>query len=252
MQHHRTIIQQFSLQAVPFVQLPGHSDSIQLLIEFSRVSTTDTVLDLACGPGLVTCAFAEHAAHVAGIDLTPKMIEQAEQRQREKHVTNVSWKIGDVLPLPFLDASFSCVITRYSFHHFLDPLTVLSEMVRVCKPCGRVMVVDAVLPSEKAEAYNHMEKLRDPSHTKALSFNEMAAMIEESGLKEIRTARYTVDMELEQQLATSFPHPGDKETLRHLFASDIGHDRMGLGTHRIHGAIYFAYPILITVGEKTA
>ena len=114
------------------------------------------------------------------------------------------------------------------------------------------MVVDAVLPSEKAEAYNHMEKLRDPSHTKALSFNEMAAMIEESGLKEIRTARYTVAMELEQQLATSFPHPGDEEKLRHLFASDIGQDRMGLDTHRIHSEIHFAYPILITVGEKIA
>lgn len=147
MQHHRTIIEQFSLQAVPFAELPGHSDSIQRLIEFSQVSAADTVLDLACGPGLVACAFAEHTAHVTGIDLTPKMIEQAEKRQRENHVTNVSWKIGNVLPLPFPDSSFSCVITRYIFHHFLDPRGVLSEMVRVCEPCGTVMVVDAVLPS---------------------------------------------------------------------------------------------------------
>ncbi len=250
MHHHHTIIEQFSLQAVPFAELPGHSDSIQRLIEFSQVSTADTVLDLACGPGLVACAFAEHTAHVTGIDLTPKMIAQAEKCQRENHVTNVSWKIGNVLSLPFSDSSFSCVITRYSFHHFLDPRAVLAEMVRVCKPCGTVMVVDAVLPSEKIEAYNHMETLRDPSHTKALSFNEMATMIEKSGLRKMRTARYTVAMELEQQLAASFPNPGDEETLRHLFASDIGHDRMGLSTHRIHGAIHFSYPILMTVGEK--
>ncbi|MCW5782862.1 MAG: methyltransferase domain-containing protein [Nitrospirales bacterium] len=252
MEHHDTIISQFTLQAVPFAELPGHSASMDMLVQFSGVGARDTVLDVACGPGIVACELAKHAAHVTGLDLTPTMIEEAGKRQQEQNLTNVSWHIGDVLPLPFPSAHFSCVVTRYSFHHFLDPMAVLLEMVRVCKPHGRVMVVDAVLPSEKIEAYNRMEQLRDPSHTKALSFAEMAIAIETSGLTNIKTGRYKVEMELERQLAASFPHPGDKDKLGRIFESDIGKDAMGVGVHRMGSEIHFAYPILITVGQKVA
>lgn len=250
MEHNDTIITQFTLQAVPFAELPGHSESMDMLIQCSGVCARDTVLDVACGPGIVTCKFAKHAAHVTGLDLTPTMIEEAGKRQQEQNLTNVSWHIGDVLPLPFPDAHFSCVVTRYSFHHFLDPMAVLLEMVRVCKPDGRVMVVDAVLPSEKIHAYNRMEQLRDPSHTQALSFDEMAAAIETSGLINITTGRYKVEMELEQQLAASFPLSGGKNTLRQMFQADIEKDAMGVGVHRMGSEIRFAYPILITVGQK--
>jgi ubiquinone/menaquinone biosynthesis C-methylase UbiE len=252
MEHNEKIIEQFSLQAIPFSELAGHSDSLQMLIEFSEVSDTDSVLDVACGPGIVACKFAEYAAHITGIDITPKMIEQAKNRQQEKNLTNTSWEIGNVMPLPFPDSHFSLVITRYSFHHFLDPMAVMSEMVRVCKPGGKVMVVDLMLPPDKVDAFNHMEKLRDPSHTKALCSNEMAAIIGGTGLEGIKTERYKVNMELEAQLAASFPNPGDDEKLRQMFSSDIGQDLMGIGTRRVGGEIHFSYPILVTVGRKVA
>jgi ubiquinone/menaquinone biosynthesis C-methylase UbiE len=250
--HDDTIIQQFSLQAKPFAELPGHSDALHLLLQCAGAAQSDVVLDVACGPGIVACAFAEHVAHVTGIDITPTMIEQATKRQHERHLQNVAWHIGTVLPLPFPDAQFSIVVTRYSFHHLLDPMAVLLEMVRVCRPGGKVMVVDAVLPAEKAAAYNRMEKLRDPSHTQALSVEEMSHMVHASGLRHSRTARYTVEMELETQLAASFPNPGDDEKFRQLVTADIGHDHLGVGTHRVGRDIHFAYPILITVGEKVA
>lgn len=80
----------------------------------SGVSATDNVLDVACGPGLVACEFAAHAKHVTGIDITPMMIEQAKERQVSKGLTNISWQVGDVLPLPFSDMQFSIVLTRYT------------------------------------------------------------------------------------------------------------------------------------------
>lgn len=252
MSHDDTILQQFSLQAKPFAEMPGHSDALQLLIQCSGAAQSDVVLDVACGPGLVACAFAEHVAHVTGIDITPTMIEQARKRQLDNNLQNVTWHIGTVLPLPFPDAQFSIVVTRYSFHHLLDPMAVLLEMVRVCRPGGRVLVADAVLPAEKVAAYNRMEKLRDPSHTQALSVEEMSRMVHASGLRQVRTTRYTVEMELETQLAASFPNPGDDEKIRQLVMADIGHDHLGIGAHRVGGEIHFAYPILITVGEKVA
>jgi ubiquinone/menaquinone biosynthesis C-methylase UbiE len=250
--HNQTIIEQFSQQAVPFAQKPGHSDSIQVLIEMSGVSGRDQVLDVACGPGLVACAFAPHARQVTGIDITPAMIEQARRLQGEKQLKNLAWQVGDVLPLPFPEASFSVVLTRYSLHHFLHPEVVLAEMVRVCRPGGRVLVADVVLPPEKAQAYNRMEKLRDPSHTHALTYPEMAGLIGASGLTNIQTRHYKVEMELENQLRASFPHPGDADRIRRLFEADLGVDDLGVAAHRQGSEIHFAYPILVVVGEKPA
>jgi ubiquinone/menaquinone biosynthesis C-methylase UbiE len=135
----------------------------------SEVGVQDIVQDVACGAGLVTTAFAAKAKQVTGIDLTPAMIERARQIQREKGLTNLSWQIGTVLALPYPDASFSLVVTRYSFHHFLKPLAVFAEMVRVCIPGGRILMADVIMLPEKRDFLDHEEKLRDPSHTRTLT-----------------------------------------------------------------------------------
>ena len=250
--HNQIIVEQFSQQAIPFAKKSGHSDAMHMLIEMSGVSGEDQVLDVACGPGLVACAFAPHARHVTGIDITPAMIEQARRLQDEKQLENLTWQVADVLPLPFPGDSFSVVLTRYSLHHFLDPAAVLAEMVRVCRPGGRALVADVVLPPEKAGAYNRMERLRDPSHTRALTYPEMAEIVGASGLTDIRTGHYKVEMELEKQLRASFPNPGDADRIRRLFEADLGIDDLGVGAHRQGTKIHFAYPILVVVGEKSA
>ena len=73
------------------------------------------------------------------------MIEEARRKQKSMGLTNIDWQIGDVLRLQFAVSSFSAVITRYSFHHFLDPKAVLVEMVRVCQLGGRVVVIDVFM-----------------------------------------------------------------------------------------------------------
>jgi len=50
------------------------------------------------------------------------------------------------------DESFSMVITRYSFHHFVEPEMVFKEMKRVCKKDGKIMVVDVAIQPGKREA----------------------------------------------------------------------------------------------------
>ena len=137
-QQRRLILDQFTRQAVPFSQLPAHSndEANRLLIDLARVGPLGTVLDVACGPGLVACALARIARHVTGVDLTPAMIEQAQARQQGMGLTNLTWLIGDAAPLPFPDHRFSVVVSRFSFHHFLDPAAVLGEMVRVCSSGG--------------------------------------------------------------------------------------------------------------------
>ncbi len=250
-EHNEVIIEQFSKQAVPFAKLPGHLDSIQMLIEMSCAANNDSVLDVACGPGLVACEFAAIANNVTGIDITEKMIEQAINHQQEKQLKNMAWNIGDVLPLPYADNKFSIVLTRYSFHHFLDPQKVLSEMYRVCRPGGSILVADVALPSKNIDVYNQMEKLRDPSHTKALTHQEFEKLFQKFKLNTNRQAAYTIEVELEQQLEASFPNPGDDEKIRTLIEQDIGINKIGINACKRNGKIYFTYPISIYAGQKT-
>ncbi len=249
--HNEVIIEQFSKQAIPFAKSPGHMDSIQMLVEMSGAAGNDSVLDVACGPGLVACEFAAVVNNVTGIDITEKMIEQARNHQQEKQLKNLTWNIGDILPLPYADNKFSIVLTRYSFHHFIEPQKVLSEMYRVCKFGGSILVADVALPPEKVKAYNQVEKLRDPSHTKALTHQEFEKLLQELKLNNNRQATYTIEVELEQQLEASFPNSGDDEKIRTLIEQDIGVNKIGINAYKRSGKIYFSYPISIYVGQKT-
>lgn len=249
----RLILEQFTRQAEPFAQLPAHSteDSIRLIRKATAVSPDDTILDVACGPGLLACAFAAEARHVTGIDLTPAMIEQARILQQSRGLTNLTWHIGDVASLPFPDASFSVAFTRYSFHHLLDPEGVFAEMCRVTQPGGRVVVVDAYTSGpEQSEAYNHMERLRDPSHVRALGLDELAGLFRNAGLREVTTATYGLEVGLEEILkATSTEHSAADE-IRRIFADDHGRDRIGVGAREEADGIRFTFPTAILVGRK--
>ncbi len=251
--HQERIIDQFTRQAIPFTQVPGHAnaDSLHLLMQIAEVTPLDTVLDVACGPGMVACAFATVASQVTGIDITPAMLEQARSLAQARGLTNLIWQQGDVETLPFPDASFSLVLSRYAFHHCLRPDVVLAEMVRVCRPGGRVLIADVAMPPEKVAAYDQLEKLRDPSHTHALSLAEFPQLVADANLQNLKVASYTVEIELEQQLAASFPNPGDKQKLRQIFSADIGVDRLGVGAHYRGDEIHYAVPITVIVGQKT-
>ena len=87
-EHNLSIIDQFTKQTTPFAEQKFHSNEseFKLMFELSEVNKYDTVLDVACGPGLVTTAFATKAKHVTGIDITPAMIDKAKEIQKEKNL----------------------------------------------------------------------------------------------------------------------------------------------------------------------
>ena len=255
-EHRDLIIEQFTRQAVPFASAPGIRDeeALRLLVEQSGAGSEDGVLDVACGPGLVVCAFAPHVRHATGIDVTPAMLERARALQDEKGLANVTWRLGDVVPLPFPDASFSIVVSRFAFHHFLDPAAVLGEMKRVCTPGGRVVVSDVVVSTDpaKAAAFNSMEKLRDPSHVRALPLAELTALFGDVGLPTPRAAFYELRAELEGLLERSFPEPVDAERVRRMFVDSLADDGLGMGTRRVGDRILVAYPVAILTASAAA
>lgn len=243
--HNDNIVDQFTRQAVPFSTAPAIRDAqaLQLLVEAAGTVTDDTVLDVACGPGLVACAFAAVARHVTGIDLTPAMLDRARQLAGEKQVTNVTFQVGDVIHLPFADASFSIVVSRFAFHHFRDPGAVLVEMKRVCRPGGRVVVADLTASSDpaKAEAFHRMEILRDPSHARALTLVELRGLFARAGLGEPVATPWSFEVEVEALLARSFPDEGSAPAIRRMLADSVADDAMGVGTRIVDGGVRFTY-----------
>ena len=250
--HEQSILDQFTRQAIPFSTSPSIKDEIALnmLIQASGAGPGDTVLDVACGPGLVVCAFAKVVAHATGIDITPAMLDRARQLQAEKGLTNVTWKLGDVLSLPFPDASFSIVTSRFAFHHILDPLAVLGEMKRVCKPGGRVVVADSAPAGDKADAFNAVEKLRDPSHVRALPLAELRSLYTRQGLPEPRHTPYRLESDLESLLARSFPNPGDDDKIRARFRQSVDDDSLGIAARREGDLVIYGYPVAILVADR--
>jgi ubiquinone/menaquinone biosynthesis C-methylase UbiE len=249
--HRDAILDQFTRQAAPFSTAAGIKDeqALRLLVEFTEAGPEDTVLDVACGGGLVVCAFARVVRHATGIDLTPAMLERARALQQERRLGNVTWQLGDVLPLPYADGSFSIVTSRFAFHHFLDPGAVLAEMKRVCVSGGKVAVVDTDASADPAKAaeFNRMEKLRDPSHVRAMPRAELMDLFARVGLVAPRATGYRLESDLESLLGRSFPLPGDADKIRQIFAVSIEDDRLGIPLQRDGDRILYAYPVAVLV-----
>lgn len=247
--HQELILEQFTRQARPFsTASPIASDAaLQLLLDCAGAGPDDTVLDVACGGGLVVCAFAAVVRHATGIDLTPAMLEHARALAAQKGLSNVTWHQGTVLPLPYPDATFSIVTSRFAFHHFPDPLGVLREMRRVCTPGGRIVVADTDAAAEpaKAAAFNHMERLRDPSHVRAMPAAELKALFHAVGLGEPHMASYELRDALDNLLKRSFPNPGDDLQIREIFAASLHDDRLGIPLRREGQTLYYAYPVAV-------
>ncbi len=251
-EHQSEILDQFTRQATPFATAPGIRDeaALRLIVEESRAGAEDTVLDVACGPGLVVAAFARVVRHATGIDITPAMLERARAHAAGLGLTNVTWRQGDVLPLPWPDASFSIVASRFAFHHFLDPLAVLREMTRVAAPGGRVVVVDSTPAPDRADAFNRMERLRDPSHVRSLPVDEHRELYARVGLPVPRVTSYRLEGELESLIGRSFPHPGDDEKIRELFRGALVDDALDIQPRRENGQIRYGFPVSVLVAER--
>jgi ubiquinone/menaquinone biosynthesis C-methylase UbiE len=91
------------------------------------------VVELGCGPGHVAGYLASRGANVAGLDLSPAMVVQA-----QRLFPDLTFVVGDMLALPFNDGELAGVVSFYSIVHFDEAQTVqaFAEMARVLRPGG--------------------------------------------------------------------------------------------------------------------
>src|SRR5438552_13590566 len=100
-----------------------------------------SILDAACGNGRYSVFLLKHAdpdAKLTAFDLSVKMLERARKRLRSDRVT---FAAADVTKLPYADGSFDAVVCGWVLEHLPDPRPGLSELARVMRPAGKLLLM---------------------------------------------------------------------------------------------------------------
>ena len=214
----------------------------------------DVVLDVAAGTGLVSRALADKVASVAAVDSTAAMVAQGRERAAAEGHQNLEFVLGTAEHLPFADASFTLVVTRFSLHHFADPRPSVDEMVRVLRPGGRVVVKDLVASTdpEVAARQDRVEHLRDASHVRMPPRGAVAGWLRSRGLEVQTVAEREIDRPVEQWLQQSVTDPDAASAVRGAFEADLaGEQSTGLDPHRVEGQLWFRQRWEVTVARST-
>lgn len=119
-------------------------------VKAAAVQPGDVVLDIACGTGDLTMAFAKSSASkVIGVDYTPAMLEIAARKKpelRESIGAKVSYEEGDAQALRFADASADVMSIAFGIRNVADPMKALREFARILKPGGRLVILEFERP----------------------------------------------------------------------------------------------------------
>jgi ubiquinone/menaquinone biosynthesis C-methylase UbiE len=229
----QSIQQQFGAVAANYTTSTVHASGADLqgLIVAAGLTGHERVLDVGCGAGHVTIGLAAQALHLTAVDLTQAMLDQTQAQVEKRGLHNVTIQIADVAALPFGDASFEVVVSRYAAHHFADPLQALREIQRVLVPGGRWLLVDVVSPpAPMADTYlNTVEILRDPSHVRDHSVAQWLDMCGAAGLPAHHVQTWSVRLEFTTWVTRMATPALEVAQLQRLMANAPAHVRDILG-----------------------
>lgn len=108
------------------------------LVRFAGVRAGQALLDVGTGTGVVAITARRAGARVAGLDLTPALLQRARENAAIAEVDDVDWREGDAESLPFEDATFDVVVSQFG-HMFAPRAEVaVGEMLRVLRPGGTI------------------------------------------------------------------------------------------------------------------
>ena len=153
--------------------------------------------------------------------------------------------------LPYADGTFDIVVTRFSMHHFLDPLSVLREMVRVCAPGGRIVVIDMYASDDPAKAAEWNR--REAARSVACAVPDAAgakALFRSGGAADPRHASMNCATRSGTCWHALSPSPGDDAKIIEMFAASAEDDRLGIPVRREGERIGSAYPIAILAADR--
>jgi len=123
---------------------PSMAGERRIALEMLEIAPGDRVLDVACGPGNFSRAFADAGGQVVGLDASRTMLEQAVREERNPARPGVEYVRASATDLPFADASFDAVCCFAALYLIEEPLKAVAEIARVVAPGGRVALLSSV------------------------------------------------------------------------------------------------------------
>jgi ubiquinone/menaquinone biosynthesis C-methylase UbiE len=173
------------------------NDYKRLTYEQMHIKPGQIVLDVGCGPGTDTIPLARQVStsgQIIGVDYDTKMIAEAEQRAQKAGVSDwVIHKCADAIELPFESDYFDACRAERLFEHLLNPAKALSEMVRVTKSGGWIVVLDSDWGTFSMDA-NEIETERrlvrffsEHSVNNGYSGRQLYRLFKQQGLADIST-----------------------------------------------------------------
>lgn len=185
--HSTVVSSQFGPRAAAYVASAVHASGEDLQQLAAWAESLDgpktRALDLGCGGGHASFAVAAHVGEIVSYDLSGEMLEAVAGAARDRGIDNLSTVRGAVEKLPFEDASFDLVLSRYSAHHWSDLGAGLREARRVLRPGGHAAFADVAAPQSPLfdTWLQSLELLRDPSHVRDYSPSEWRNAVADAG-----------------------------------------------------------------------
>ena len=249
---HDSIREEFKRQAASWAK-DEISPHLQWVVDRLDLQPHFEVLDVAAGTGLLSRAISPRVKQVVAVDITPEMLAQGLSEARRQSITNISYEQGAAEDLPYPTGSFDMVVTRFSVHHFQSPEVVVREMCRVCRSGGTLVVIDIVSSGDEelAARYNEVERLRDSSHTQALSPGSLKTLVENAGLEVINYYSREVENSLDEWLDFTQTESGKRQQILDLMNGELsGGEKSGMRPFLNQGKLMFMHTWGIVVGKK--
>lgn len=247
----------FALQAPHFESDTANftkEDYLNYTIASIGLDKKMNVLEAAAGTCVCGRSFAPLVQSVVCLDATLPMLQIGRQEAEKQHLNNITFVKGYAEELPFLDDSFDLVFSRLAFHHFADVSTAFSEMVRVLKPGGKLVLIDLTAPEETLRTTkDEIEMMRDPSHVKTLSQTELLALYQNDNFSIAKCETTKMPHNLENWLAfTRTPEDIRKKIRQRMQAELDGQAKTGFAPYLKDKDIYFDQNWCLLLGIKPA
>ncbi|MGH9687750.1 MAG: class I SAM-dependent methyltransferase [Candidatus Acidiferrales bacterium] len=258
-QIHGRVAAQFGAAAAAYTISLTHSDpaALERVVELARPMPSDVALDIATGAGHTALALATHVSQVIAYDLTEPMLAETARNASARGLKNVTTRQGPAESLPFPDASFDVVTVRQAPHHFADVRAAVHEMARVARSGARVIVIDSTAPEDVSldRQWNHIEKLRDPSHVRNYRPSKWREFVAATGMKVFFEEFGAVSenggpMDFAAWIRRINTPPDAAAEVERLFRTASPELAQALNIEIIDGALYFRVPQFIIASVK--
>ena len=154
------------------------------ILEAFGLEEDDRLLDIGCGTGwaVIRAAQTVPSGGACGIDLSPGMISRA--TDLADGLSNVEFRVADAESVPYPDESFNAVMCTNSFHHYANPARALSEMRRVLKPGGQLIIGD----SDRGAClwvrlWDMVNRVFEKGHVRYHTVEELRQLLHEAGIE---------------------------------------------------------------------